>query len=1148
MPPKKPSGKRADTVAAEAVPASQTSSQGTSARKTRGGKKSTASAAAAAGDKQSDGLALSSSLVEGLCNGANVAAVVAQFINALQENAVAAVSGIVHTICIASGAKDVVIDDGSIADESGIATVLEEVFARLPVSEAAVYFLIHRDAKFKRFRKNFPAFFERLVVACYAAGILHDDAFLPMLTPWLAAMSESKSRGFRHTASLAMFAIIQGLNDRAVTLATSLQAASRREAPAIQAKYDAIMALQSQLFSVSLHQRVKDIAPEIRLLAVQSLKQYFLSAPDIYINNGFLRYLILAFHDKRAEIRIEALDFFVQALSTLNAHLPRMQDFIRHVAKRVVEMTSDVETKCADLALKAAALIIKYDFEQGNDASGTATFDHEMIDTILMSIMDDRAGIRATAGVLLKVVIRYRNAHADEAAQAALRGQTLAFLATTLREHYKEPLAEAYLVDSLWRDDDPPRLLTEYRVFLDLARGDSRSDAVTGLRLLTAVLLKTRGELQLGPTAKDDIRHTTIKSDKKATDATADLCARMSKDIASQIGSVLEKHGAADEMLVCLAKLLCAVDLGVLTTQQLAASFRSALTALRQGTSALKSGDAAALSCLSDAWRTVAFTEHPQKAEGDAQLHDLVKQILRQLASTEKSNRSRDDGELQDVWFRVELISTVVALTDQWGLFRAALTRYASTAAQSHGIVRHVVATCANTLLWLVGSHQADPSLDHAALQGHIASAATALLQLGSIESGDENTLVLRCETLTRLCDLACLPHVDLPQAEQEGIIDAVADVTDECNEVLRALYDRMKDTLQAAATAGSTAAATTSVTTYRRETSLWEGRVMRLSCGVVRLFTFDRIDSALAPKALLLWTRTPLKAASDLYKGLFHYVRDKAAAASPELERAMLTAAYTQCAMLGVNKTALEQLYQVGYKLASMHFLGTDKHYPAVVKIVRFGVEFAATTDPTILHAVAPYCSKLRQHDALNIAESLKSNDLFNSASQSNAFVATFVSAIRKAARLEDAGRLPTTTPARGVSTAKRGRGADSAVLSAIDEALTGTEIAESGATAARAKKRTALETVTPARVTDATGWRVRDASAAVAAVLATPVEPAVTASQKAAQTAKNGGATKLAKSAKAPPKPSPNTVTVSSMLGELDSEVFIATHEWND
>jgi cohesin complex subunit SA-1/2 len=281
-------------------------------------------------------------------------------------------------------------------------------------------------------------------------------------------------------------------------------------------------------------------------------------------------------------------------------------------------------------------------------------------------------------------------------------------------------------------------------------------------------------------------------------------------------------------------------------------------------------------------------------------------------------------------------------------------------------------------------------------------------------------------------------------------------------------------------------------------------------------MFTFNRLDATLAPKALLLWTRTQVKLVADIYKTLFHTLRDRSKN-SFDLEKNILLAAYRICAEAGANSASIEALYQIGSKLASMHFAMTDRFYGVCVNVVKFGVEFATTVDPTMLQAVTPYCCKLRPSDALAIVNGLTSNDIFSS--PTNPYARAFVVALRRAAKLEDPA-APAATPSRS---SKRPR----ELTTAPDEE--DGILAEVVRTQRKAKGKDSHSSATPVRHQSVNGWRVRDN------VTADALDPPKTGRLAKVQEPARHGAAGTQES------------TISDMMNALDSdEVFIATQEY--
>lgn len=302
---------------------------------------------------------------------------------------------------------------------------------------------------------------------------------------------------------------------------------------------------------------------------------------------------------------------------------------------------------------------------------------------------------------------------------------------------------------------------------------------------------------------------------------------------------------------------------------------------------------------------------------------------------------------------------------------------------------------------------------------------------------------------------------------------------------------------------------------------------MLRLVVGISRLFLFQRIDVSFAASVLVLWTRVHSKVVSDTFKGLFHALRERLGD-SYLLERDIMAAAYNRCAEDGVTALSVEALYQTGTKLASLHFLGTDRYYEAVSSMIRFGIQFATSTDPLMLQGIVPYCSKLRVVDALALLRhDMAVVELFTNTT--NVYAKTFVGAMRRAAKLQhpDSQSMSMKRP-RELTIPAEDR--DEALLAAIAES-TPRHSTNTGA-ASRSGRPSASNKVSVApRAVTQDGWHVVPSQEDVSASV-TPV------SSDAAKKFMNRSGRSIVDV--------PTTQeTVTSELMD-DNEVFIATQEY--
>ncbi|CUG06207.1 cohesin complex protein, putative [Bodo saltans] len=837
--------------------------------------------------------ATTEALVDALVSGAVVSSTVEVILKKYrEEDPEGTLCAIINAVCKASGVQEVEVDPATLRNEENIVTTLEELFARVP-QESAAYFLVNKDVKYKRFRKSFPQFFERLVIVAYAGDVLFDNTLLSVILQWLLAMTESKARSFRHTSTVAILSIMEGLNDRIQFMKETIQSLKKKEAAAAQKKLDTLVKLQEHIFTSAVHQRVKDVAPEIRLAVLQTLKSLCLASPDTYVVNHYLRYFSIALYDKKPELRAEGLEAIIQIMGNHSSSVPRMRDFLKYFAERLVEMVNDVDSKCADLAIKINALIVRTDTESG-ETEETATLSNELIDKILLSLFDDRSGIRNAAGTFLKVFIRCRVGDDENASQ--VRAELLCTFASIFRNSYRQEQPEKYLVDALWRTDNPPAILTDYKPLLSIVLKGEEADASIALAIIAALIGRLKEPLSFGPSPKDDIKQARVPDASKDADATA-LRVKLSKDTGVVLAKVLEAHPDSLEILSAVSDVLSSMDLHVFTTNKENEKLCEAFEAYRKSVATLAITESSLINKCVRAWYAIAFTEFPQQDAAKVQLNELVKQSLSQLQAVDRagSTRSSQDSsqsakriqDLEKVWSRLQILSSLLPLKDQWILVKAAFQRYTaaasgtSVAVGASVLLAKLIPIASQSVLWQRAELEVDPSLNPEKVHQETADVLENLLTVALWEADETRSepgvLEARVEALGFFADLASLPQSNLAQGQQEQFVEICSDLLDSIQGELKEGNDALKLRLKALA-GGFDATNTSMVLAGRSLVSKWEAALARVATALVRLFAFNKVSDKLAPQALLLWTRSHVKAVADVFKALFHTIRDRSA------------------------------------------------------------------------------------------------------------------------------------------------------------------------------------------------------------------------------------------------------------------------------
>lgn len=223
-----------------------------------------------------------------------------------------------------------------------------------------------------------------------------DVELMDNIHAWLASMSSSSLRPFRHTATTISLAVQSGLVDVASTLDRRIanieaqsQAAKRgknkAKAAEVQRNLDEANdhrsvcseSIQSFFDTVFVH-RYRDVDSRIRTECVEALGSWIWDLPTVFMEPGYLRYLGWMLSDVNAPTRQEVLR---QLLRVFKRDAQQLGHFIDRFRPRLVEIAtvdSEVSVRVAAISvidtLRAAALLEPSEI----DAIGRLIFDNEI--------------------------------------------------------------------------------------------------------------------------------------------------------------------------------------------------------------------------------------------------------------------------------------------------------------------------------------------------------------------------------------------------------------------------------------------------------------------------------------------------------------------------------------------------------------------------------------------------------------------------------------------------------------------------------------------------------------------------------------------------------------------------------------------------
>ena len=273
------------------------------------------------------------------------------------------------------------------------------------------YPLVSRARSSKSFRDLLVGFFRSLVTVLHETDVLYkDNSLMDNITRWVASMSSSTLRPFRHTATtvaLAMEAalveVAKKLDDRITKMTQQVDAEKSRKGKnkerlaVIQKNLEEAeqnrQLCQEQItdfFETVFVHRYRDIDAKIRTECVEALGTWIWQLPTFFMEPEYLRYLGWMLSDPTPQTRQEVLK---QLARILKRDAEKLGHFIDRFRPRLVEMA----TKDADVSVRVAAISVIHILKDTGmlepdeiDAIGRLVFDFEL--RVRRAVIDFFAG------------------------------------------------------------------------------------------------------------------------------------------------------------------------------------------------------------------------------------------------------------------------------------------------------------------------------------------------------------------------------------------------------------------------------------------------------------------------------------------------------------------------------------------------------------------------------------------------------------------------------------------------------------------------------------------------------------------------------------------------------------------------------------
>ncbi|KAM4056089.1 STAG domain-containing protein [Hirsutella rhossiliensis] len=323
-------------------------------------------------------------------------AVSQQWLERYRQDDAAAMSDLVNCILQCAGC-DLEVTTDDIRDPENIPNRLVDLQNVYQEQQITEYPLISRAKNTRSFREMLIAFFHSLISLLHETDVLYKDPdLMDNLHAWLASMSSSTLRPFRHTATTVALSVQAGLIDIAGVLDRRIATIEQQSLAAKKGKNKSKAAeiqrglteangyrktcseaIQSFFDTVFVH-RYRDVDPKIRTECVEALGSWIWNLPTVFMEPGYLRYLGWMLSDTNAPTRQEVLK---QLHRVFKRDAQQLGHFIDRFRPRLIEMAtldSEVPVRVAAInvidTLRAAALLEPNEI----DAIGKLIFDTEL--------------------------------------------------------------------------------------------------------------------------------------------------------------------------------------------------------------------------------------------------------------------------------------------------------------------------------------------------------------------------------------------------------------------------------------------------------------------------------------------------------------------------------------------------------------------------------------------------------------------------------------------------------------------------------------------------------------------------------------------------------------------------------------------------
>mmetsp|Transcript_24452 Transcript_24452/g.96480 ORF Transcript_24452/g.96480 Transcript_24452/m.96480 type:complete len:414 (+) Transcript_24452:136-1377(+) len=235
------------------------------------------------------------------------------------------------------------------------------------------------DAVSRKFQAAYEEFWRRFVGDYPPDDLIKSELFENLLE-FLISLTESGSRSLRFLSCLTVYCMMDGLLEFRRSLKQDLNALEqkigeetsthkRRSSKKLSSivgtlesaasASDKVEATSDRTFAEVFVHRSRDCFPDIRALSTTALSRWIEAAPEIFMDENYIKHIGWLLFDKDSTVRCSALRALDRVLQSLGP-VANVEMLLRRFRVRLREACRDTNDTVAVLAIRLSALILDY--------------------------------------------------------------------------------------------------------------------------------------------------------------------------------------------------------------------------------------------------------------------------------------------------------------------------------------------------------------------------------------------------------------------------------------------------------------------------------------------------------------------------------------------------------------------------------------------------------------------------------------------------------------------------------------------------------------------------------------------------------------------------------------------------------------------